>query len=127
MATTNQHIVVVGAGAANHSAATTLRGEGYTGPLTVVHSEADLPCNRTLVNKAVLSGLLTPDQIALPPLGALDVEVITARAIELDAGAMALVLDDGHHLRYTALIAATGSTPRPARLAGDLGGDGSEE
>ena len=126
MATTNQHIVVVGAGAAGHSAATTLRREGYTGPLTVVHGEADLPYNRTLVNKAVLSGLLTPEQIALPPLGALDVELVTARATELDADTRALVLDDGHQLRYTALIAATGSAPRPARLAGDLGGNGSE-
>jgi putative flavoprotein involved in K+ transport len=58
VATTEQHIVVAGAGAAGHSAASTLRQEGYTGPLTVVHGEAHPPYNRTLVNKAVLPGLL---------------------------------------------------------------------
>jgi NADPH-dependent 2,4-dienoyl-CoA reductase/sulfur reductase-like enzyme len=28
------------------------------------------------------------------------------------------VFEDGERLRYTALVAATGSTPRPARLVG---------
>jgi NADPH-dependent 2,4-dienoyl-CoA reductase/sulfur reductase-like enzyme len=118
VATTEKHIVVAGAGAAGHSAASTLRQEGYTGPLTVVHGEAHPPYNRTLVNKAVLPGLLAPEQIALPPLDALDVRVLNARVAELDADATELVFEDGERLAYTALVAATGSTPRPARLEG---------
>ncbi len=118
MATKEQHIVVAGAGAAGHSAATTLRKEGYTGALTVIHGEARAPYNRTLVNKAVLPGVLTPEQIALPPLKSLDVEVVTARVAALDADATELLFADGERLHYTALIAATGNTPRPITVKG---------
>ena len=41
-----------------------MRTQGYEGPITVVNGEPHSPYNRTLVNKAVLSGLLTPQRIA---------------------------------------------------------------
>lgn len=107
-----QHIIVAGAGAAGHSAATTLRHGGHDGPLTVVHGETEAPYNRTLVNKGVLPGVLSTEQIALPPLGDLDVQVVTARVVGLDARSYELTLDDGERLPYTALVAATGSLPR---------------
>lgn len=112
--------VIVGAGAAGHSAATTLRREGYDGPLTLVHNEASRPYNRTLVNKAVLPRLLTADQAALPPLDALDVKVLAGRAVGLDADAREVVLDSGERLAYSSLVIATGSHPRPLDVT-DLG------
>jgi 3-phenylpropionate/trans-cinnamate dioxygenase ferredoxin reductase subunit len=123
---TEQHVVVVGAGAAGHTAALTLRQEGYTGRLSVVHGEAHPPYNRTLVNKGALPGVLTPEQIALPPLDSLDVQVRPAIATEYDADAAELVLTGGERLRCTAVIAATGSTPRSNGLGGGLVRDRSE-
>ena len=124
MIETSTGVVVAGAGAAGHSAARTLRQEGYTGPLTVLHAEPHASYNRTLVNKAVLQGLLTAEQIALPSLESLDVHLVRAGVIAIDPEASILLLDDGQRLPYSTLIAATGSTPRshnhsaiePARL-----------
>jgi NADPH-dependent 2,4-dienoyl-CoA reductase/sulfur reductase-like enzyme len=90
----------------------TLRAEGYTGALTVLHHEDHQPYNRTLVNKALLQGLLSADQIALPPVEASDVDLIRAAVVSIDLEASVLVLDNGERLPYSALIAATGSTPR---------------
>lgn len=39
-------VVIVGAGAAGHSAAETLRREGYAGPITMLSADASLPCDR---------------------------------------------------------------------------------
>ncbi len=108
-----QHVVVIGAGAAGHSAASTLRQEGYAGRLTVLHGEAHRPYNRTLVNKGVLPGLLTAEQISLPTLELLDVDVVTARVTALEADASELLLAGGDRVDYTALVVATGSIPRP--------------
>ena len=107
------HVVVVAAGAAGHAAASTLRRDGYGGRLTVLHGEPDRPYNRTLVNKGVLPGLLTADQIALPALRALEVELVGTRATGLDPQTAEVVLDNGERLSYTALVVATGSPATP--------------
>ena len=112
MIESSQGVVVAGAGAAGHSAAKTLRQEGYTGKLTVLHPEPHAPYNRTLVNKALLQGLLDASQIALPPLDTLDVRLISAGVVAIDPDASVLLLDNGQRLPYSTLIAATGSTPR---------------
>lgn len=119
MSAQSQHLIVVGAGAAGHSAAHTLRLEGYDDRLTVVHGEEPAPYNRTLVNKAVMQGFLAPAQSALPQLASLNVEMVTGRAASLDTEASEVVLDDGARLPYTALIAATGNKPR-RRYPADL-------
>ena len=114
---TSAGVVVAGAGAAGHSAARTLRQEGYTGPLTVLHHEAHAPYNRTLVNKAVLQGLLTAAQVALPSLDDLDVHLVRAGVHTIDPDDSVLLLDNGERLPYSILVAATGSTPRSAQPA----------
>ena len=70
------------------------------------------PDNRTLVNKAVLQGLLSAAQIALPSLDTLDVHLVRASVVSIDPPASVLTLDNGQRLPYSILIAATGSTPR---------------
>ena len=119
MIETSTGVVVAGAGAAGHSAATTLRREGYAGPLTVVHAETHASYNRTLVNKAVLQGLLTAEQIALPSLESLDVHLVHAGVVAIDADASVLLLANGERLPYSTLIAATGSTPRSHHHLGE--------
>lgn len=106
-------IVIVGAGAAGMGAAAALRADGFKGPVALINGEPHQPYNRTMVNKAVLSGLLTVEQIAQPGAHALEADLIQARAAAVDMKNSVLVLDDGRSLPYAALIAATGSAPRP--------------
>ncbi|ROR65843.1 FAD-dependent oxidoreductase [Agrococcus jenensis] len=103
-------VVIVGAGAAGHSCARTLRSEGFAGRIRLVNGEGGPAINRTLVDTGVLPGLLTGAQIALPPVA--DVEVVDARAVRIDASTRAVVLDDGVELQADALVLASGSVPR---------------
>ncbi|RWR25017.1 hypothetical protein D8Y24_03785 [Agrococcus lahaulensis] len=110
MSSFEQAVLIVGAGAAGHGCARALRTEGFSGPIRLINGEGAAPINRTLVDKGVLPGLLTAEQIALPPLP--DVEVIDARAARLDGTERAIVLDDGRVLRGIAVVLAPGSAPR---------------
>lgn len=111
MEATAHGVVIVGSGAAGHSCARALRAAGFAGPIRLVHGEPGPAINRTLVDKGVLPGLLTGEQIALPPLA--DVELIPARAAQLRASTRSVVLDDGRELHGDALVLASGSVPRP--------------
>ncbi|HEX2144330.1 MAG TPA: NAD(P)/FAD-dependent oxidoreductase [Glycomyces sp.] len=108
---TGSNIVIVGAGAAGHAAASALRKEGYVDRMTLVHPEPHAPYNRTLVNKGVLPGLLTPEQIALP-LDSLGIDLVNAAATGVDTEWSTLLLRDGDQVAFDALIVATGSAPR---------------
>lgn len=121
MASQISDVLIVGAGAAGHSAATTLRQAGLTGTVRVVHEEPVPPYNRTLVDKGILPGLLTAEQAALPALGPLEVEMVNGRAVAFDAAEQALRLADGRDLRFHRLLVAVGSTPR-SLAKGDLDG-----
>ncbi|MET4095803.1 NAD(P)/FAD-dependent oxidoreductase [Arthrobacter sp. UYCu712] len=106
-------MVIVGAGAAGMSAATTLRAEGFKGPVTLINGEPHQPYNRTMVNKGVLPGLLTVEQITQPGVRALGGDLVQARAAAVDTDNSVLILEDGRSVPYAALIASTGSAPRP--------------
>lgn len=110
MTATEHGVVIVGSGAAGHSCARALRAQGFAGRIRLVHGEPGPAINRTLVDKGVLPGLLTGEQIALPALS--DVEVIPALAVELRSSPPAVVLDDGSELQGDALVVASGSVPR---------------
>jgi 3-phenylpropionate/trans-cinnamate dioxygenase ferredoxin reductase component len=53
-------IVVVGGGAAGLAAAEALRADGFTGPLTMVCGEPELPYDRPPLSKQVLVGAWEP-------------------------------------------------------------------
>lgn len=110
MAATEHGVVIVGSGAAGHSCARALRAQAFAGRIRLVHGEPGPAINRTLVDKGVLPGLLTREQIALPAVA--DVEVIAARAAELRTPSRSVVLDDGRELQADALVLASGSVPR---------------
>lgn len=107
-------IVIVGSGAAGASAAGTLRAEGYDGSITVVRGEDPVPYNRTTVNKSLLQGALTVDDVTLPEATTPGVDWLPAdRAVALDTGRRTLTLASGRCVRYAQLIIATGAAPRP--------------
>ena len=60
-----QKVLILGAGAAGAAAARVLHGSG-TVSVTLVDRTGQAPYNRTLVNKGVAIGLLTPEQVVTP-------------------------------------------------------------
>jgi NADPH-dependent 2,4-dienoyl-CoA reductase/sulfur reductase-like enzyme len=113
-------VVVVGASLAGLRAAETLRGEGYTGPLTLIGAETHLPYDRPPLSKKLLAGQLDVERTHLrreAEYGDLDLELILGqRATGLDLDVRRVALADGTSVAYDGLVIATGAAPR--RLPG---------
>ncbi|WP_206447730.1 FAD-dependent oxidoreductase [Agrococcus sp. KRD186] len=77
-------VLIIGAGAAGHSAAVTLRGLGFAGSVRIMHDEPHAPYNRTLVDKGLLPGLLTVEQAALEDVAPLGIELVPGRAVAVN-------------------------------------------
>jgi NADPH-dependent 2,4-dienoyl-CoA reductase/sulfur reductase-like enzyme len=107
-------VAVVGASLAGLSAARALRRQGFDGELTIVGAEARRPYDRPPLSKEFLAGDIGEGDLALE----LDDENLDARwllgvqATGLDAGAGAVVLDDGTEVRADGVIVATGARAR---------------
>lgn len=116
MSDTLQHVVVVGASLAGLRACETLRQEGYTGDITLVGDEAEMPYDRPPLSKAFLAGEWDADRIRLRKPDAfesLDLRLrLGARATGLHTDRRSVELADGSSLRYDGLVIATGATPR---------------
>ncbi|MCM3577975.1 NAD(P)/FAD-dependent oxidoreductase [Micrococcus luteus] len=100
---------IIGAGAAGTSAAKTMQASGVDIEVDLLTRSGEQPYNRTLVNKGVATGLLEPDQIALPATG---VETIADTVRGIDPRSRDVHLDSGKSRTYDALIIASGSRPR---------------
>ena len=101
-------IAIIGAGAAGAAAAKSLQAIPEV-QVELLTRTGEQPFNRTLVNKGVAIGLLTPEQSALPETGATLV-ADTVRGI--DPRARQVHLASGDTRAYAALIVTTGSRPR---------------
>jgi NADPH-dependent 2,4-dienoyl-CoA reductase/sulfur reductase-like enzyme len=113
-------IVIAGASLAGVTVAEGLREHGYTGPIRLIGAERHPPYDRPPLSKA----LLRADAPQSPPLlrspdwyEANGVELtLGRRAARLDAGATAVVLEDGERVTGDHVVIATGSRAR--RLPG---------
>lgn len=115
-------IVIVGAGAAGHVAAETLRAQGYGGSVIVVGAEDTVPCDRPNLSKDYLAGtapeewlpLRTPDWYADKRI---ELRLgVAATAIDVPGNRLALA--DGTTLEYGALLLATGAEPTRLSIPG---------
>jgi NADPH-dependent 2,4-dienoyl-CoA reductase/sulfur reductase-like enzyme len=111
----NGRIVIVGASLAGLCAAERLRAEGFTGSLTLIGDEPDLPYDRPPLSKAVLTGLIPAGHTQLPRWA-------TRTSVEWRLGVAAAGLDypgkrvhlaDGSSVPYDRLLVATGTRARP--------------
>lgn len=120
---TVRQVVIVGASAGGLATAEALRRGGFDGTITLVGDEPHLPYDRPPLSKEVLAGEWDIDRLPLRPVAdiaalALDLRLgTTATGVDLEG--RAVVLDTGDELRFDALVAATGVTPR--RLPGGHG------
>lgn len=101
-------IAIIGAGAAGAAAAKSLQAIPEV-QVELLTRTGEQPFNRTLVNKGVAIGLLTPEQSALPETGATLV-ADTVRGI--DPHTRLVHLASGETRAYDGIIVATGSKPR---------------
>ena len=108
-------MVVVGAGECGTRAAFALRENGWTGPITLVGGEAELPYERPPLSKTWAHKPICDDE----RLRAADVTYLPGtHATALDPHAHAVTLDDGRTLAYAKLLLATGATARPLPFDG---------
>jgi len=120
-------VVVVGGGLAGATVVTTLREEGFTGPVTLVGAEQHVPYERPPLSKGYLQGKDPREDAFVHPrewYAEHDVELRTGtRVAALDREAAEVVLDDGARLPYEHAVLATGSQPRRLDVPGaDLAG-----
>jgi NADPH-dependent 2,4-dienoyl-CoA reductase/sulfur reductase-like enzyme/nitrite reductase/ring-hydroxylating ferredoxin subunit len=108
-------VVIVGAGAAGHSAAEALRAAGYEGRITLVGRDPDPPYDRPNLSKDYLAGNAPEEWIPLRPpehYQALGITLVTGvEATAIDPAARSVALGDGRKLRYDRLLLATGADP----------------
>lgn len=111
-----EHVVVVGASLAGLRACETLRTDGFTGRITLVGAEREVPYDRPPLSKKLLAGEWDPDRIRLrkaDDLAGLGLEmVLGVRASGLDPERRHVQLADGSELAYDGLVIATGASPR---------------
>ncbi|GAA1482620.1 FAD-dependent oxidoreductase [Gordonia sinesedis] len=112
---TETPVVIAGTGIAGITAAETLRGNGFTGPITVFGGEPDLPYRRTALSKDLVGADVSIDKIALrkPEFWAdKGIEVRAGVGItDVDAAKRTVTGSDGSTTQYRALILATGGAP----------------
>ncbi|MDO5751787.1 NAD(P)/FAD-dependent oxidoreductase [Arthrobacter sp.] len=120
-------MVIIGGGLTAATAAETLRKEGFTGPVTIVADEPEIPYQRPPLSKGFLAGKEGED--ALLPLPASwypenNVTVLTGTAATtLDPAAHTVGLSNGTTLPYAKVLLATGAAPRHIPFPGvDLKG-----
>ncbi|MCY4259391.1 MAG: FAD/NAD(P)-binding oxidoreductase [Rhodobacteraceae bacterium] len=120
-------IVVIGGGQAAASLIAKLRDLDFTGPITLITRESELPYQRPPLSKKYLLGDFTRERLLLRPASWYESNKITVMtnssctAINHDQRRVEV---DGHPIGYDHLVLTTGSTARelPAHLGGTLEG-----
>ncbi len=115
-------VVIVGGGLAGAKTAEALRDQGYTGPITLVAHEDELPYERPPLSKAYLAGKAEfGDAVVHSEEWYVENKVDLRRGTDVSAIHPAdheVELADGSRLGYGALVLATGAEPRTLPIPG---------
>ncbi len=113
-------VVIVGAGLGGLRTAESLRGAGYSGPITIVGDEPHLPYNRPPLSKEALAGGIELAALAFRRKASVDdvTWLLGANAVASDLAANTVTLADGTVLAYDGLVIATGIRPRRLPIPG---------
>jgi 3-phenylpropionate/trans-cinnamate dioxygenase ferredoxin reductase subunit len=119
-------LVVVGASLAGAKAAEAARDADFDGRIVLVGEERTAPYERPPLSKEVLRGEKDADAARVHPDGFYaehDIELVTDRAIAIDAVARAVELAGGGSIAFDTAVLATGAAPRRLTIpGGDLDG-----
>lgn len=118
----NDAMVIIGAGLAGATAAATLREEGFEGPVIVVGAEGEVPYLRPPLSKGFLAGKENEESLLPYPeqwYSENDVDLLTSdAAVGVDSTAHTVALASGRSLSYGKLLLATGAAPRQLDIPG---------
>src|SRR3954452_12942386 len=122
MTETTAGVVIVRAGLAGAKTAEALRSENYTGPVTLIGDETELPYERPPLSKGYLAGkddfdkAVVHDEAWYADNG---VELLRGTTVTaLDRTGRAVELADGRRVPYETLVLATGADPRRLPVPG---------
>jgi 3-phenylpropionate/trans-cinnamate dioxygenase ferredoxin reductase component len=115
-------ILILGGGLAGGNAATTLRDEGFGGPVVIISQEPTFPFGRPPLSKTYLRSEEDLQDWYVRPAGWYeehDVELRRGcRAVALDPAAHTVVLDRGREISYRQLLIATGGSNKRLDVPG---------
>jgi 3-phenylpropionate/trans-cinnamate dioxygenase ferredoxin reductase subunit len=118
----SEKVLIIGAGQAAAQAVTTLKAEGFTGPLTMVGDEAFPPYQRPPLSKAYLAGSLERERLFLKPdvfYAEADCELFLGLSVtSIDRAKKEVRLSDGRSFPYDKLLIATGTRVRRIPVLG---------
>ena len=123
----SEKLVIIGAGQAAAQAIQSLRGDGFSGPITLIGDEAYAPYQRPPLSKAYLLGTFERERLFLKA-DAFYREagcelILNMRAAAIHRGEKTVELTDGRRLPYDKLLLATGTRVRKLKCPGaDLPG-----
>jgi NADPH-dependent 2,4-dienoyl-CoA reductase/sulfur reductase-like enzyme/nitrite reductase/ring-hydroxylating ferredoxin subunit len=108
-------VVIVGGGGAGNAAAEMMRRQGFEGTITILSADDALPYDRPNLSKDYLAGNASEDWIPLRSPDfykeqKIDVRIGT-RVASIDPVERAVVIADGSHVTFDALLLATGASP----------------
>jgi apoptosis-inducing factor 3 len=108
-------VIIVGGGAAGLAAADMLRREGYSAPISVFSADDSPPYDRPNLSKDFLSGDAPAEWLPLRGIeyySQRNIELmLNARVAAIDTQKRRVVLADGRHSDFGALLLATGADP----------------
>ncbi len=110
------HVVVVGASLAGLRTCEGLRQEGFTGRITLLGAEPEVPYDRPPLSKKMLTGEFDAERVRLRPAAEIEALELDMRlgvtATGLDTEAKVVHLAGGEQASYDGLVIATGASPR---------------
>ena len=111
-----EHVLIIGAGQAGGAACIALRQFGHEGPITLIGEEAAPPYQRPPLSKAYFKGEMAQERLFIKPLNYYEDNQISLKlglqATSVDRTSKSVSLDNGEKASYDKLIFATGSRPR---------------
>lgn len=124
---TDRGVIIVGAGHGGAQAAIVLRQNGYSGPVTVIGREPEIPYERPPLSKEYLAQEKPFERIQIRPAAFWEDKLVEMRlgdaVATVDPVAKTVSLESGQTLAYTHLIWAAGGEPRRLDCpGGDLSG-----
>lgn len=115
-----ERVVVIGGGAAGHTAVETLRQEGFAGAISLVTREDQLPYDRPKLSKSLG---VKPEQIYLRKAAwyeKANIDVLKGiDVVRVDPEEKKVFFDNGDYLQYSNILFATGGEPRRLGVTGE--------
>ncbi len=116
--------LIIGGGHVAAELATSLRDQGWAGPIEVYSADTRLPYHRPPLSKAYMAGAVSADSLAIKPAAAYEkaqVQFHLGRRVRaIDVHQRTVTLDDGAQVAYASLALATGARPRRLDVPGRL-------